>query len=497
MKYQKTSTSMLNLRKNGQKTRHKGLSLTITLTVLFLALLGVKAGDFSAGPIFDQFPLTLDVGHRTEILGPFYYSQESDSNKLWALPPFFSDDSDPTIDLREDYFLYPVFSYVKYGTQYRGQFIQLFSFAGGEDPDEVGRHRFMLFPIYFQQRSRDPQTDYTAVFPFYGHLNNTLFRDHIYFVMFPAYSRTQKKDIINYNYLYPFFNTRQGDGMHGWQFWPFYGSEHKVLTTFTNTWGVETNGGHDRYFVLWPIHLWENNGIGTDDPEKLRADIPFYVKYRSPLRDSTSVLWPFFNWIDDREKKYREWEMPWPFIIVARGEGKTATRVFPFYNRAHNQNFEDNFYLWPIYKFNGLHSPPLDRRRTRIVLFLYQNTADKNTETGKIKRRIDLWPLFVYHHNFDGNTRLQVPALIETFFPDNPGVERNWSPLWSIWRSENNLTNNANSQSFLWNFYRRDASPDAKKISFFFGLYQYESNPEMEKTRLFYIPIHQVSRKPQ
>ena len=486
---------MLNLPRFTSKTLLKALSLTLTLVALFLLMPRAFGGDFSAGPLFDQFPLTLGTGERTEILGPFYYSQQNDSEKTWALPPFFSDDTDPVIDTREDDFLFPVFTYVQYGSQFRGQLLELISFTGGENPDKLNPRRLTFFPIYFQQRSAASNDNYTAVFPIYGHLKNRLFRDRIFFVMFPAYGQTQKRDVVNNNYLWPFFNTRYGDGMHGWQFWPFYGVEHKTLTTFTNTWGVETNGGHDQYFVLWPVHFRQHSGIGTDNPETNNADIPFYAYSRSPRRDSTSVLWPFFNWIDDREKNYREWEMPWPIIEVARGPGKTATRVFPFYSHAYNDTFEDNFYVWPIYKFNSIHSPPLDRRRTRIVFYLYQNTVEKNTDTGKAKRRVDLWPFFVYHHDFDGSTRLQVLALIETFFPITPGIERNWSPLWSIWRSEKNRVAGTDSQSLLWNLYRRTASPNGKKISCFFGFYQYQTNSETKEVRLFYIPIvkHQSS----
>jgi hypothetical protein len=278
--------------------------------------------------------------------------------------------------------------------------------------------------------------------------------------------------------------------MHGWQFWPIVGAEHKVVTMQTNNWGdVITNGGHDHLFVLWPIHFRQDNGIGTDNPEKICADIPLYFLQRSPQRDSTSALWPLFTWIDDRGQKYREWQMPWPIVIVARGEGKTTTRVFPLFSRAHNDTFVDNFYLWPVYKFNAVHSAPLDRQRTRIVFFLYQNTKDKNTETDQEKQRVDLWPLFVYHRDFEGNKRLQILAPLETFVPDNPYVERDWSPLWSLWRAESNAKTGARSQSLLWNLYRRDTAPDAKKISLLFGLFQYQSDAETNKMRLFFIPV--------
>jgi hypothetical protein len=488
---------MLNLTQNTRLSRGKALSLTITLVALFFAGLGAKGGDFSAGPFFDQFPLTLDSGQRTEIMGPFYYQQQTAADKIIAFPPFFSSDTDPAIDASEYDSLYPIFSYVRYGTQYRAQLIELFSFSGGQDPDNLERRRFTIYPLYFQQRSPDTNDNYTAVVPFYGHLKGRLFRDQIFFVMFPAYSETRKRDVVNDNYLYPFFNARHGDGMHGWQFWPFYGTEHKVVTTTTNDWGeVITNGGHNQMFALWPIHFRQDNGIGTGNTEKFRADLPFYSWFRSPQRDQTSVLWPFFNWINNREpdKQYREWEMPWPFIVVSRGEGKTGLRIFPFYGHATNSIFRDDFYLWPIYKFNSVYSPPLDRRRTRILLFLFQDTVDRNTETGKAHQRLDLWPLFVHTSDFNGNTRLQVFAPVESFVPSSPGIERNWAPLWSVWRQENNPATGADSQSFLWNFYRRDAAPGSKRISFFFGLYQSESTRDTKKVRLFYIPV--IDRHP-
>lgn len=484
---------MLNWVKYGHKTLHKALALTITLAALFLLDTPAFSEDFSAGLLYDRFPLTLGSGQRTEIMGPLYYNEQNNTRSTWAFPPFFSHEADPTIAQSEDDFLYPLFTYVKYGTQYRGQFFQLFSYAGGEDPQNV-KHRITIFPLYFRQRSSDTNDDYTAYFPFYGHINNRLFRDKIYFVMFPAYGQTQKKDVVNYNYFYPFYNKRYGDGLYGWQLWPFYGREHKDVTTITNAWGVETVGGHDQYFVLWPFYFWQNNDFGTENPVKVRAVFPFYILYRSPLRDTTTYVWPFFTRIDDREKKYREREEPWPFLMFARGPGKFMNCIFPFYQHAYDGTYVDNFVLWPLYKYNAIHAPPLERHRTRIVFFLYQNTSDQSTETGRIRRRVDLWPFFVYHHDLDGSTRLQVLALIETFFPDNRGIIRNWSPLWSIWRAENNPATGASSQSFLWNLYRRDISPGTKKISAFFGLYQYQSDPKMEKVRLFYIPVHQESR---
>ena len=132
---------------------------------------------------------------------------------------------------------------------------------------------------------------------------------------------------------------------------------------------------------------------------------------------------------------------------------------------------------------------PLDQERTRILFYLFSSVTEKNTETGAERKRVDFWPLFTWRHDFNGNRRLQILALVESALPNNRGVERNWSPLWSLWRSENNPQAGAASQSLLWNLYRRDTTPGSKKCSLLFGFFQYQSDSEMKRIRLFYVPV--------
>ena len=100
------------------------------------------------------------------------------------------------------------------------------------------------------------------------------------------------------------------------------------------------------------------------------------------------MLWPFFTWIDERGKKYHEWEGPWPFVIFTRGEGKTTSRVWPLFSRSHNATLESDSHLWPVYTFRRTHSDPLDLQRTRVAFYLYENTVEKNTATGVEKQRV-------------------------------------------------------------------------------------------------------------
>lgn len=444
----------------------------------------------SIGPLWERFDLTLNTGHRTEAFGPLFYSEQKETERTWAVPPLLSYTRDPALELEEFDFVYPVLTYDRYGGQYRWQFFQLLSLAGGPSQTEKDRNRFSLFPLYFQQRSSDPAENYTAVLPFYGNMKGRLFRDEIHFVMWPGYCETRKGEVITDNYLVPFFHLRHGPGLKGWQFWPLVGSEHKEVTTRTDGFGdVETVPGHDKFFALWPIYFNEHSGLGTTNPVWQQGVLPLYSFERSPLRDSTTVVWPFFSHITDREKKYREWDAPWPLVEFARGEGKTTTRVWPLFSRSRGPYLESDFYLWPIYKYDRLHSDPLDRQRHRILFFLYSDILESSTETGTSRRRTDLWPLFTRRRDSNGNTRFQALALLEVWTLGSHKIDRDYSPVWSVWRSEKNAKTGARSQSLLWNLYRRESAPGHKQVSALFGLYQYRAEADGKRLRLLYIPL--------
>lgn len=473
--------------------------LAFTIIWSLVTVLGVPAAAFDGfGPIYDRFPLTLSDGERTEVLGPLLSWQREESERTRTFSPLWSSREDDETDFHEMDFVYPLLTYDRFGLDYRVQLLQFFSVAGGQTMDSEGKRRITLFPFFFHQRSDDPAMNYTALAPFYGKVKNRFFRDEISFVMLPAYLQTRKRDVITDNYLTPFFHTRRGDGLKGWQFWPLLGREHKDVTTRLNSMGEpEIVGGHDKFFALWPLFFRNDLGIGTTNVQRQRLFLPFYSAQRSPLRDSTSYLWPLgFTHTVDREKKYREWAAPWPIIDFARGEGKTLNRVWPLFSQGRTPSVQSDFYLWPIYKYNRRTSELVDRERTRILLVVYSDVSERNIDTGTTRKRTDLWPIFTARRDHNGNKRLQLFAPLEPLVPGNTGVERNYSPLWSIWRSESNGKTGASSQSFLWNLYRRDIAPGARKCSLLFGLFHYESGREGNRLRLFYVPFGKRVKEP-
>ncbi len=437
------------------------------------------------------FRLTLEPGSRTEAAGPFY-CQQTDTEHVCGHPAFFLPESrDPSAD-RDEEFPVPLDDAPATATNWRWQFFcWKVNTGSGHETDGSNTKRFTIFPLYFQQRSEDTNLDYTAVVPFYGRLEHRLFKDEIYFILFPGYVETRKRDVVTKNYFFPFVDVRHGDGLEGLAVLAVCGARTQGRNhRDQRLWRYLSKcSGHDTTFYAWPFYVRQTNGIGSDNLESLHASLPFYDIIHSPQLDSTTIFWPFFSRIDNRDKKYREWQLPWPFRIYTRGEGKHTSRIFPLFSESHNDTRETDSYLWPLYVFTHVRLDPLDEHRTRIVYYLYDRLSQKNTETGQERVRVDMWPFFMWHHELNGDTRLQVLTPLEPLVPDNPGIERNWSPLCALWRSENNAKTGATSQSLLWNLYRRDTAPDFTKTSIFFGLYQHESEADSKSLRLFYIPV--------
>src|SRR5215210_1349579 len=184
-----------------------------------MSLLPQASAQVALGPLFHQFGLTLDRGDRTEAAGPLFYEENRDGTRSWAVPPMLSYVLDEQADFSEFDLLYPVITYDRFGPEYRFQILQLFAFAGGQTYSETNVHRFTLFPFYFHQWSEIPERNYWALLPVYGDLKGRLFRDEIHFVAWPLYVKTRKRDVVTWNFPYPFLHTRRGDGLSGWQFW--------------------------------------------------------------------------------------------------------------------------------------------------------------------------------------------------------------------------------------------------------------------------------------
>ncbi len=446
------------------------ISLTRKLVVLAgctaasFAAFGQDDTDIVAGPLYEDFSLTLAPGRGIEAAGPLYYSHESENEWQWALPPVWCYTRTKDLDWTEWEVLYPCLTYRRFGGESMLQILELITFSGGKTIRDRDAKRFTIFPLYFQQRGPDKDLNYTAVVPFGGEMKNRLFRDDIKFVLFPLYSETRKKDVVTDNYVFPIFDLRHGNRLRGWQVWPIVGVEHKEPTWQTNTLDeVVTNGGYDKLFAGWPIFFKSHSGLGTTNEERSLTVVPFYSHTKSGVREQTSYGWPIgYNIIDDRERGYVEHDYFWPVGVFAHGT-KQEKRVFPFFSQAKNSVLESDYYMWPVYKFNRLQTESLERRRTRVLYFLYSNTTETNKSSAQKSHRVDFWPFYSYHRDVNGDKRWQALAVLEPFFPNNRTIPREYAQIWSLWRAEKNHKTGVASQSLLWNLYRHEEGPEGEK----------------------------------
>lgn len=459
------------------------------------------AEPLAAGPFYHRFRLTLEPGERTEAFGPLFYTEEvwaqwpdalgllavpeepmevQEAAVTVALPPVFSSLRRSGVEGFSWDFLYPLLTYDRYGQETRLQLGQLLAFGSGQSQDGTKSRGFSLFPLIFFRRSDDPAQNHSAVLPFYGHIRQRLFRDEWRVVLWPLYAQSRKEDVVTDNYLVPLLHRRHGGGVSGWQFWPLIGQERKETTWRTNRWGdVQPLWAREALFVMWPLFFHNTVDIGSTNEIRQRVFLPFYSLQLSPAKETRTYLWPLGpTLVHDRAEGYRQVGLPWPLIVFARGERKTTDRVFPFYSHTRYRNGETAWYMWPVLWKRQVRTEALERDLTRVAFFLYTDITECDRANGRTGRRTDLWPLFAARRDFEGNERFQLLAPIETVLSANPSVARNWSPLWSLWRSEKNARTGARSRSLLWNLYRSETAPGVKKCSLLFGLIRYQAGPE-------------------
>src|SRR5262245_66621491 len=109
------------------------MPLTIHLIALGLCV-GVSnsflshAAGVESGPLAHEFGLTLSPGRRTEVLGPLLSYERREEQTQWSMPPLFSHTLDDGVDVEEFDLAYPLLTYDRFGTEYRFQIFQVFSF---------------------------------------------------------------------------------------------------------------------------------------------------------------------------------------------------------------------------------------------------------------------------------------------------------------------------------------------------------------------------------
>jgi len=479
-------------------------------------------------PIYDQRLDRVEGAETHSSLGPvFTSSQSTDGNvEEFGIRPLFFRREDRAAKSLEWEFLYPVMTYRRTEADWEWQFLKLFDMRGEGSPQAEREERSVFFPFYFQGSSTTGQKS-LGILPFYGRTHDMLFWEEFDWVMFPLYARSVRLGVETHYFPYPFLSVTSSvnpdDQVSGFRFVPLFGRETK-----------HGEGAYEKTFLLWPLFLYERTGLDESEPnsgrarrspgEETLAIIPFYVKRRAPTVDSTTVLWPFFSYVQDREQKYEQVTAPWPLVKFAWGEGRQTFNILPFYGDdqkvLHNEflfkelRFHDRTILYPLYIRNEEYDRTSTRIRDRILWYLYSDYREEGADGST--RRIDSWPFFWYDRDREGAVHFQTLALLEPLIPPriNEYMLRNYYPLWALYTYDRNAAGEY-AHSFLWNFVRVEQtqtghsievlgpllalrqSGDRSTVSLFGGLIQLEHDGMLRSLRFFDTPLLTWAEDPQ
>lgn len=417
----------------------------------------VDSRVFTLWPVVD-YRADVNIDYRSlHLLGPLIKLQEHDKETVAAFRPLFFNLENSAGQSRTN-ILYPLFSVKSDKKAVRFNFLKLL-YGSFDGQDEEHQQEFYLFPFLFYER--DPEMGAAAAFfPFGGTLRDWFRRDKITFALFPLYSRTEQGGRRTDNVLWPFFAKISGENESGFKVWPFFGSSQK-------------EGVYRKRFFLWPIFFSEDLALDTDSPIRKRVAWPFYLRIDTGKSRYRSVLWPFFSRKQGLVEPYEQWDMPWPLVRLTSGEQRHGSRFLPFYADETVKNNRTVWYAWPIYKREEIRTETFQRRRHRLLFFLYSDLLEQHFDTGELKKRIDLWPLFSYSRE-DNIRHLHLFSLLEPFFPNNSGIEESWAPLWRIyqqkWDSEGNRI-----ISLFWNLYWQDHRANGSLAWELFPLVEFRS----------------------
>lgn len=425
---------------------------------------GANIPDENVWPFFQSRTSPIDAAKEWETGGPLIYSRELEPRQEWGFRPLFSVQSDKEKDETGVDVLYPIFTFRRRGEDKRYQFFELFSVRGETSSEGVRREDLTLFPFIFHKRSTETEEGYFGVVPFYGNLKNRFGRDEINFRALPAYLRTRKGEVETRSYMWPFISITSGGGVSGFNIWPFYGKTAKP-------------GSYSKRFIMWPFFMEQETDLDKEVPKRFVALLPFYASLHSEKREFVSYLWPFFSRVVERDHGYVEWNLPFPFIMTASGEGRRAFRVWPLYGQDERKGSHSFFVLWPLYRFQEREAKGVAVTRRQVLLILYTDFLEERREEAASRGRRSLWPIFTYRWDDEGNASFQILSILEPLMPENRAIERNYSPLWGLYRYARNARGDS-LHSLLWNLFRREAGEGHRRLELLGPLILAERNAE-------------------
>jgi hypothetical protein len=424
---------------------------------------------FTLWPLIDYRSSPAEGFRNLSILGPLIKFQTKGADSETAVRPFFFESQNSKHGTVSTDFLYPAASKETTPEAFNYEVFRLYQKTiYRKDEPKRRQEGVTFFPFYITGTS-EKYGPYRSIFPFYGDMYQRFWRDEYHIALFPLYGRTVKNGTSTSHYLYPFFSRTKGDKEAGFEVFPLYGQSEK-------------EGVYRKRYLLWPFWNTSETGLDTANPTSKTTLFPLYASSDSPLRSSRNYFWPFFGYSEDREKKSRQVDYFWPLIYTERGEKRNVTSLLPIYAHETSPEAEKSWYFWPLYRHSELHSPIFEEKQDRVLFFLYRDRLERWPKDGAERRRLAVWPLFLYKTTPHGVSSLSVPAPVEPVL-DKEGIEHNWAPYWRLYQRRWN-DNGDSASSLLWNLFWHERRGDDLAYELF-PLVSYRSEKGDTGLRLF------------
>ncbi|OGV48675.1 MAG: hypothetical protein A2X49_01420 [Lentisphaerae bacterium GWF2_52_8] len=325
-------------------------------------------------------------------------------------------------------------------------------FYHAEDKGSDG-WRTHLIPIWFSG-SKPEQGFYWGLFPVYGNLYDFIGYDYVNFIVFPCYWYAEKNGTKGEGYLWPIVNWDNGPRSDKMRVFPFYAYNHLFGEFYTESY-------------LWPI-FHRSRSENPDIPGKGWLFWPLLGHTEWKDTSAWSFVWPFFQ-VSHRGDDGFGLNCPWPIFQYAKNMSKNGNyklMILPFWGQTETQDNSSRYVLWPL----GTWTQDRGGDKTTewlwaLPLYWTKSVCDKEGKRTELYRRF--WPFASYYED-PKETDLRVLDI----WPQRnmPAIERNWSPLWILFRYRE--TGDSAMWDLFWGLVRHTASPKEGEMYSWAGFYK-------------------------
>ena len=378
------------------------------------------------GPLYSKRPIPDQKGQEWSLLWPFVDGYSTATVSQIGFRPLFNlrreSREEPDGDMIEVQALWPLFLYRK-NDGLKQKVIRLYPVFFHREflhPDGRTERDTAFYPFLLSGRSSDSHENYFSIFPIAGTLKGLFGKDRIRFLLFPLCAESVEGGHHSWHFLWPFVQYGSGGGKSSFRIWPLVGRKKK-------------EGWYEKSFVLWPFYVHSQERLASEHPLDSWFLLPFYGRQQTAFGKIQYFLYPLVSYQRNERpgNRFREWQAPWPLFSLARGDRYRKTYLWPFWGRQQRETYRQEFIAYPLYWLFEYRSPGRVNKRRFVLPFHWSwHLRDEKAQTGQDMSKV--WPLLYRASEQGGEERLNI--LSPLWFRDPDGFERNYGPLWTMYR---------------------------------------------------------------